>query len=37
MATSNRAGWCDASPEVGMLGFVKILDDRHLLIPELRA
>ena len=35
MATSNREGWCDASPKGGMPGFVKILDDRHLLIPDI--
>jgi hypothetical protein len=37
MATSNRAGRCDTSPEGGMLGFVQTLDDRRLLIPALRA
>jgi uncharacterized protein len=35
MATSNREGWCDASPKGGMPGFVKILDDTHLLIPDI--
>ena len=35
MATSNREGWCDASPKGGMPGFVKILDDQHLLIPDI--
>ena len=35
MATSNREGWCDASPKGGMPGFVKILDERHLLIPDI--
>jgi uncharacterized protein len=35
MATSNREGWCDASPKGGLPGFVKILDDRHLLIPDI--
>ena len=35
MATSNREGWCDASPKDSMPGFVKILDERHLLIPDI--
>src|SRR5512145_671390 len=35
MATSNREGWCDASPKGGMPGFVKILDNQHLLIPDI--
>jgi PPOX class probable FMN-dependent enzyme len=35
MATSNREGWCDASPKGGKPGFVKILDERHLLIPDI--
>src|SRR5262245_9215087 len=35
MAPSNREGWCDASPKGGMPGFVKILDNRHLLIPDI--
>ena len=35
MATSNRDGWCDASPKGGMPGFVKILDERHMLIPDI--
>ena len=35
MATSNREGWCDASPKGGIPGFVKILDDTHLLIPDI--
>ena len=35
VATSNAEGWCDASPKGGKPGFVKILDDRHLLIPDI--
>jgi hypothetical protein len=35
MATSNREGWCDASPKGGKPGFVKILDEAHLLIPDI--
>jgi predicted pyridoxine 5'-phosphate oxidase superfamily flavin-nucleotide-binding protein len=35
IATSNREGWCDASPKGGKPGFVKILDDAHLLIPDI--
>jgi PPOX class probable FMN-dependent enzyme len=34
MATSDRQGRCDASPKGGQPGFVRILDDRHLLIPD---
>lgn len=34
MATSNREGQCDASPKGGKPGFVKILDETHLLIPD---
>ena len=35
MATSNSEGWCDASPKGGKPGFVKILDDHHLVIPDI--
>ncbi len=34
MATSDAAGNCDASPKGGKPGFIKILDDRHLLVPD---
>ena len=34
MATSNQAGHCDASPKGGKPGFVKVLDDRHLIVPD---
>lgn len=34
MSTSDRRGRCDASPKGGKPGFVRILDDRHLLIPD---
>ena len=34
MATSNQAGHCDASPKGGKPGFVRIVDDRHLVIPD---
>jgi hypothetical protein len=34
MATSDPQGHCDASPKGGQPGFVRILDDRHLLIPD---
>jgi hypothetical protein len=34
LASSNTAGQCDASPKGGKPGFVKVLDDRHLLIPD---
>ena len=34
MATSGENGKCDASPKGGMPGFIKILDDTHLLLPD---
>ena len=34
MATSSGDGACDASPKGGKPGFVHILDDRHIIIPD---
>lgn len=34
MATSDAAGNCDASPKGGKPGFVRVLDDRRLLFPD---
>ena len=34
MATSGADGSCDASPKGGKPGFVKVLDDTRLLIPD---
>jgi PPOX class probable FMN-dependent enzyme len=34
MATSNAEGECDASPKGGTPGFVKILNDKQLFIPD---
>ena len=34
MATSDASGTCDASPKGGKPGFVKVLDDRRLLLPD---
>jgi PPOX class probable FMN-dependent enzyme len=34
LATSDRAGHCDASPRGGTPGFVQVLDNRHLLLPD---
>ena len=34
MATCDPDGRCDASPKGGHPGFVRILDDRHLLVPD---
>src|SRR5688572_19665768 len=34
MATSDRDGNCDASPKGGKPGFVRILDERRLIIPD---
>lgn len=35
MATSDPDGRCDASPKGGKPGFVRILDDQHLLVPDI--
>ena len=35
LATSNATGDCDASPKGGLPGFIKIVDERTLLIPDL--
>lgn len=34
LASSDADGHCDASPKGGMPGFVKVLDETHLLIPD---
>ena len=34
MASSSGDGGCDASPKGGKPGFVHILDDRHIIIPD---
>ncbi len=34
LATSDATGRCDASPRGGRPGFVTILNDRHLLLPD---
>ena len=34
MATSSPDGTCDASPKGGKPGFVRVMDDRHLLVPD---
>ena len=34
MATSDAEGNCDASPKGGKPGFVKVLDDKRLLFPD---
>ncbi len=34
MATSGVDGTCDASPKGDKPGFVRVLDDRHIVIPE---
>jgi PPOX class probable FMN-dependent enzyme len=35
MASSSESGDCDASPKGGRPGFVKVLDERTLLIPDM--
>ncbi len=34
VATSDASGRCDVSPKGDAPGFVQVLDDRHLLIPD---
>ena len=34
MASADTDGRCDASPKGGKPGFVKVLDDHHLLFPD---
>ena len=34
MASSNRGGDCDASPKGGIPGFIKVIDERTLLFPD---
>jgi PPOX class probable FMN-dependent enzyme len=34
MATSDAEGRCDASPKGGKPGFIKVLDERRLLFPD---
>jgi len=34
LATSNSAGQCDVSPKGDAPGFVHVLDERHLVIPD---
>lgn len=34
LATSNTEGLCDASPRGDGPGFVRVLDEKHLLIPD---
>ena len=35
MASSDNEGNCDASPKGGEPGFIKIIDERTLLIPDI--
>lgn len=35
LATSNSDGDCDASPKGGYPGFVKVLDEKRLVIPDI--
>ena len=37
MSTADGDGRCDASPRGGHPGFVKVLDDRRLLLPDVRG
>lgn len=35
LATSNEDGDCDASPKGGKPGFIKVIDEKNLLIPDI--
>jgi predicted pyridoxine 5'-phosphate oxidase superfamily flavin-nucleotide-binding protein len=35
LATANDAGDCDASPKGGRPGFVRVVDDKHLIVPDI--
>ena len=35
LSSANAAGDCDASPKGGRPGFVKVLDEGHLLLPDI--
>ncbi|MDG1476670.1 MAG: pyridoxamine 5'-phosphate oxidase family protein [Vicingaceae bacterium] len=37
LSTSDSEGNCDASPRGGKPGFVKIIDDKTLLMPDIRG
>ena len=37
MATADPDGRCDASPKGGRPGFVRVLGDRHLLLPDVKG
>lgn len=37
LSTANAAGQCDASPRGGLPGFVKVLNERTLLIPDIKG
>ncbi|MFN8021920.1 MAG: MSMEG_1061 family FMN-dependent PPOX-type flavoprotein [Acidimicrobiales bacterium] len=37
LATADTEGRCDVSPRGGPAGFVKVLDDRHVAIPDLNG
>jgi len=37
MATADRDGRCDVSPKGDAPGFVRVIDDRHLVIPDRRG
>lgn len=37
LSTSDAEGNCDASPKGGRPGFVKVVDERHLILPDVRG
>lgn len=37
MATANDAGDCDASPRGGLPGFIRVISEKSLLIPDIKG
>ncbi|MFK7894661.1 MAG: pyridoxamine 5'-phosphate oxidase family protein [Myxococcota bacterium] len=35
LATANAGGDCDASPKGGRPGFVRVVDEKHLVVPDI--
>jgi predicted pyridoxine 5'-phosphate oxidase superfamily flavin-nucleotide-binding protein len=37
LSSADASGNCDASPKGGKPGFVKVIDDRHLVLPDVKG
>jgi len=35
LATADEEGRCDASPKGGRAGFIRVLDEKHLILPDI--